>query len=293
MTSPRAAVLAMLFAAANALAQVPASKPSDPALLSPKDQVAAIDREFEEAVGVFINAYQAAKTDAEKQKLVKEKAPKPGAWFPRLWAIAKADPKGAGAEAALLWILQHDEERKATDDALDVLARDHVESPAAGGIAQQLGYSTSPKAAAFLEALEAKNPDRSVKAQALYARAQQKRTLGDMGEMAQATKDSKLLEEFAREWTPAEIARFKTVDLAKNEKEIEEILVQVQDKYKDVDSGDGTTLGDRAAADLFELRNLAIGKTAPDITGDDVDGKPLRLADFRGKVVVLDFWGNW
>jgi hypothetical protein len=38
---------------------------------------------------------------------------------------------------------------------------------------------------------------------------------------------------------------------------------------------------------------LAIGKAAPEITGEDIDGKPLKLSDYKGKVVVLDFWGNW
>jgi len=44
---------------------------------------------------------------------------------------------------------------------------------------------------------------------------------------------------------------------------------------------------------LFELRNLGIGKTAPEIEGEDVDGKKFKLSDYRGKVVVLDFWGDW
>ena len=36
------------------------------------------------------------------------------------------------------------------------------------------------------------------------------------------------------------------------------------------------------------------GKPAPEIDATDLDtGKPVRLADFRGKVVVLDFWGYW
>jgi thiol-disulfide isomerase/thioredoxin len=32
---------------------------------------------------------------------------------------------------------------------------------------------------------------------------------------------------------------------------------------------------------------------APEIVGEDADGKPLKLSDFRGKVVLLDFWAHW
>jgi hypothetical protein len=44
---------------------------------------------------------------------------------------------------------------------------------------------------------------------------------------------------------------------------------------------------------LFELQKLSVGKTAPEIDGEDLDGKKFKLSDYRGKVVVLDFWGNW
>jgi peroxiredoxin len=35
------------------------------------------------------------------------------------------------------------------------------------------------------------------------------------------------------------------------------------------------------------------GKAAPDFTFTDIDGQPHRLSDYRGKVVLLDFWGTW
>lgn len=38
---------------------------------------------------------------------------------------------------------------------------------------------------------------------------------------------------------------------------------------------------------------FAVGQTPPDIVGEDIDGKPMKLSDYRGKVVVLDFWGFW
>src|SRR5581483_7645922 len=36
-----------------------------------------------------------------------------------------------------------------------------------------------------------------------------------------------------------------------------------------------------------------LGKPAPEIDATDLDGTPVHLRDFRGKVVVLDFWGYW
>ena len=38
---------------------------------------------------------------------------------------------------------------------------------------------------------------------------------------------------------------------------------------------------------------LEVGKTAPEIVGKDVNGKAMKLSDYRGKVVVLDFFGDW
>ncbi|WP_328924033.1 TlpA family protein disulfide reductase [Streptomyces sp. NBC_00190] len=32
---------------------------------------------------------------------------------------------------------------------------------------------------------------------------------------------------------------------------------------------------------------------APALAGDDLDGKPVSLAEFRGEVVVLNVWGSW
>ncbi len=58
--------------------------------------------------------------------------------------------------------------------------------------------------------------------------------------------------------------------------------------------GDGRiTLGQLAGRELFEMRYLQPGKAAPDIVGEDIDGKPMKLSDFRGKVILLDFWGFW
>jgi peroxiredoxin len=38
---------------------------------------------------------------------------------------------------------------------------------------------------------------------------------------------------------------------------------------------------------------LAVGKEAPGFITMDADGKPVSLADFKGKYVLLDFWASW
>ncbi len=41
------------------------------------------------------------------------------------------------------------------------------------------------------------------------------------------------------------------------------------------------------------VEGLAVGNLAPDIENEDLDGETFKLSDYRGKVVMLDFWGNW
>jgi hypothetical protein len=56
---------------------------------------------------------------------------------------------------------------------------------------------------------------------------------------------------------------------------------------------DDRSIAERVKSELFEMRQLVIGTPVPDIVGEDLDGKTFRLSNYRGKVVVLDFWGHW
>jgi peroxiredoxin len=41
------------------------------------------------------------------------------------------------------------------------------------------------------------------------------------------------------------------------------------------------------------LRNVQIGKPAPEIALNDTTGKPLKLSSLKGKYVLIDFWASW
>ncbi|MFE9901227.1 TlpA family protein disulfide reductase [Streptomyces achromogenes] len=43
------------------------------------------------------------------------------------------------------------------------------------------------------------------------------------------------------------------------------------------------------------IETVAAGKraTAPDLSGKTIDGKTLDVADYKGKVVVINVWGSW
>lgn len=47
----------------------------------------------------------------------------------------------------------------------------------------------------------------------------------------------------------------------------------------------------RAPIDLRE--RLSTGVQAPDIEGVDLDGVAFKLSDYRGKIILLSFWGDW
>ena len=57
--------------------------------------------------------------------------------------------------------------------------------------------------------------------------------------------------------------------------------------------GEPRTLGVIASGELFAQRSLGVGKIAPEIEGTDHEGKGFKLSEFRGKVVVVTFSGNW
>jgi hypothetical protein len=103
--------------------------------------------------------------------------------------------------------------------------------------------------------------------------------------------------ELAREFTDLfgkeYLDELKRQDRSRANQEAEALFEQAVAKYGDVDIPGVGTVGEKAEAELFEIRHLAVGKEAPDIEGQDQDGERFRLSDYRGKVVLLDFWTQY
>jgi peroxiredoxin len=56
----------------------------------------------------------------------------------------------------------------------------------------------------------------------------------------------------------------------------------------------GNTVGKEAQRELDNLQGpLGIGHVAPDTEGEDLDGTKFKLSDYRGKVALLSFCGQW
>ncbi|HEV3339603.1 MAG TPA: carboxypeptidase regulatory-like domain-containing protein [Pirellulales bacterium] len=72
---------------------------------------------------------------------------------------------------------------------------------------------------------------------------------------------------------------------------------QTLDEFAETPTPDGkTTLGEKASHELARLKNLPdlkVGRPAPPIAAESLDGKPMSLAEYRGRVVLLVFWGSW
>jgi hypothetical protein len=79
----------------------------------------------------------------------------------------------------------------------------------------------------------------------------------------------------------------------KTQEEAEQFLTRAQKDYGDIKAGYLGSVARHAEGELFELLHLGKGMVVPDIEGEDLDAQKFKLSNYRGKVVLLDFWGNW
>jgi hypothetical protein len=225
---------------------------------TPDAQYKAIMEEYKTAQRELASAYRAAKTDADRKKIEDKLRKQPEEYAVRLLALAQKHPKTDAAFNALVFIVANTEGGATADKATDQLLQDHRNK--LGDVFEELATTESPAAEKLLRTAMTKGTEKRVKGQATLALGQFLKNKADSAPKG----DAKLA------------------------KEAEDLFDQVVAKY-----ADQKDLVESAKDELFVIRNLAIGKVAPDIAGEDADGKKFKLSDYRGKVVVLDFWAGW
>ncbi len=75
--------------------------------------------------------------------------------------------------------------------------------------------------------------------------------------------------------------------------ESDKLFDRAADEYADVKLDPYSTVGAKAKSELFNQLYLSVGTPAPEIEGEDQDGKKFKLSDYAGKVVLLDFWSRY
>ncbi|HVS35703.1 MAG TPA: TlpA disulfide reductase family protein, partial [Gemmataceae bacterium] len=244
--------------------------------LSLERQVQDVENDYQKASAAYRARLKNAWTVAEKKRARAAK-PKLEDFAGRLIDLADKHPDSPAALTALTWVLEtvsnaDDESDAGLDDlryrTVALLERDHFARKEMAGICRTLAETPTPAGDRLLQAMGEKHTDRDVRGLAIYALAL---SLVNQADLAEAK-------------TPGAGQSF--IDQAQKK------LDKLTDAYSDVTLG-RTTLGEAAKAKLREIRFLRVDCMAQDIDGEDLKGQKMKLSDFRGKVVVLDFWANW
>ena len=134
----------------------------------------------------------------------------------------------------------------------------HLLSPKLAPMCLALVASADPQALALLEKIESKNPDPKVQGIAALGQAMLLRNLGD----------------------EADVIRKRLTLLRKA------IINSATEEI------DGASIASLAEDELYIIRYLTKGRLAPELEGVDSANRPLKLSDYKGKVVVLLFWSS-
>jgi hypothetical protein len=280
-------VLGLSVAAADGKGQ---EKPA-----TPTEQYKALLKEYQDA-----SSSGRALSDEERMKFVGQVAKLRNRLGQKFVDLAEKNPNDPIALDALIqavwqvnttpWPAELVGEDSARTKALALLQRDHVRSDKLGPVCRRISFGFCKEYERFLRAVLEMNPHRDVQGLAclglahfLSNRLQRLDLVKDQPALAKEFEDL-----FGKEYLQDLLRQERT----RATREAEAFFEQAAEKYGDVKVPDGGTVGEKAKAELFEVRHLHIGKEAPDIEGEDQDGKRFKLSDYRSKVVLLDFWSE-
>lgn len=195
------------------------------------------------------------------------------------------------AVEVLDWVLNQHPASPAAVKAADLLIQHHLKDPATHKTASQWVAAPMPWTENMLRALAASDLPRETKGHALFQLAQCLKTKAAAPAVFKSV-DGRTARILELRFGKAHVTELRSGDVAKLETEAIRRFTEVAEKYGNEKYG-GRTLDEHAKGAIYEIQNLTIGKIAPEIGGEDINGKPMKLSDYKGKVVVLHFWGHW
>src|SRR5262249_53877714 len=266
-------------------------KGSDPAA-TPADQYKALLKEFQEA------SSGGDPSDEERMKLIGRVYRLRYQLALRFLELAEKNPEDPIAVDALIqsvwqvtpppWPAELGGQDRASARAFALLQRDPLQSDKLGSVCQRISFGFGKDYETFLRTVLAMSPHKPVQAQACLGLGH---FLSNRLQRLDLVKEEPALaREFAGLFGKEYLEELQRQDRTKAGKEAEALFEQAVEKYSEVKLPEGGTVGGKAKGELFEIRHLGVGKEAPDIEGQDQDGKTFKLSDYRGKVVLLDFW---
>lgn len=191
----------------------------------------------------------------------------------------------------LSWILSNDSASPAANGAANLLVEHHLNHPIVLQSASRFQYAPMRWTVPMLEKIVASNPPEDDKMQATLYLAQTLKTLSTFPALVANLSDENLMMIESR-YGKDYLEQMMNADSAALEQRAVDLYTTLVDEFGDKRVY-GRTVKELVDSAIFEIENLTIGKTAPEIAGEDVDGVEFKLSDYRGKVVMLDFWGDW
>ncbi|MGI9245075.1 MAG: peroxiredoxin family protein [Verrucomicrobiales bacterium] len=170
--------------------------------------------------------------------------------------IVKANPKDDASLDGIAWILRYSRNGAIDPGLIGILEEHHMNNEKLVEVTASLMRVPSPEAQSFLKAASENSEVKDVRGMAIFAMA--------MG----IERDTSKSDEYT------------------------DLIKRLIEEHQDLEIR-GRSIAKMAEGKLFAAKNLGIGMRAPEIVGKDVDGNEMKLSDYKGKIVVIDFWGDW
>ena len=241
---------------------------------NPSREIALSKSEFTKKLSVLAKQFREAADDESKEEVIRNRREFEVTIIDKVIQLTRDRSESSRDIRDLVWYINR-VKGDARNKVYSELTSLHLNSDRLSLLAQELGRDLSPTAQTegWLRELIEKSSSEKVKGIATFALATY---LQNVNDKAQSDSENEYLSNRTAEQLDTEI---------------ESLLTICQEKFADV-STDKSTLGELAKTRLLTSQ-IKVGKLAPDIQGKDLDDVEFKLSDYRGKVVVIDFWGDW